>query len=81
MIFDRLIEKNCIETSVADIVCNKHEKVMRWGCSSISIDHGGPPLLTHISPESFNGTLANSAEPDQKPQIAASDQVLHCLLT
>ena len=25
-------------------------------------------------------TLANSADPDQTPQNAASDQVLHCLL-
>ena len=27
------------------------------------------------------GTLANSADPDQTPQNAASDQGLHCLLT
>ena len=26
------------------------------------------------------GTLANSADPDQTPQDAASDQRLHCLL-
>ena len=30
---------------------------------------------------SFCGTLTNSAKPDQTPQNAASDQVLHCLLT
>ena len=29
----------------------------------------------------FCGTSANSAKPDQTPQNAASDQVLHCLLT
>ena len=29
----------------------------------------------------FNGTSANSAEPDQTPQNAASDQALHYLLT
>ena len=28
----------------------------------------------------WTGTLANSAEPDQKLQNAASDQGLHCLL-
>ena len=27
------------------------------------------------------GTLAISADPDQTPQNAASDQALHCLLT
>ena len=27
------------------------------------------------------GTYANSADPDQRPQSAASDQGLHCLLT
>ena len=37
--------------------------------------------LTHISLASFCGTLANSAKPDQTHQNAASDQVLHCLLT
>ena len=38
--------------------------------------------LIHISPWCrFCGTLANSAKPDQMPQNAASDQVLHCLLT
>ena len=29
----------------------------------------------------FCGTSANSAKPDQTPQNAASDQVLHCLQT
>ena len=29
----------------------------------------------------FYGTSTNNAEPDQMPQNAASDQVLHCLLT
>ena len=27
------------------------------------------------------GTYSNSADPDQMPQYAASDQGLHCLLT
>ena len=36
--------------------------------------------LTHLSLGSFYRTLAISAEPDQTPQNAASDQVLHCLL-
>ena len=27
------------------------------------------------------GTYANSVDPDQRPQNAASDQGLHCLLT
>ena len=29
----------------------------------------------------FCGTSANSVKPDQTPQNAASDQVLHCLLS
>ena len=29
----------------------------------------------------FCGTYANSADPDQTPQNAVSDQGLHCLLT
>ena len=33
--------------------------------------------LTHLS----QGAQANSADPDQTPQNAASDQVLRCLLT
>ena len=37
--------------------------------------------LTHINLSSFCGTSANSAKPDQTPQNAASDQVLHCLQT
>ena len=37
--------------------------------------------LTHISLASFCGTSANSAKPDHTPQNAASDQVLHGLLT
>ena len=37
--------------------------------------------LTQISLASFCGTSANSANTDQTPQNAASDQVLHCLLT
>ena len=28
----------------------------------------------------WTGTLVNNAEPDQMPQIVASDQGLHCLL-
>ena len=34
-----------------------------------------------LSLVSFYGTLANSAEPDQMLQNAASGLVLHCLLT
>ena len=30
--------------------------------------------------KTWTGTLANSADPDQTPQNAASDQGLHCLL-
>ena len=37
--------------------------------------------LTHLSLSSFYETLANCAVPDQTPQNAASDQVLHCLLS
>ena len=37
-------------------------------------------ILTHISLVSLFGTKANSADPDQTPQNAASDQGLHCLL-
>ena len=38
--------------------------------------------LTHLSLASFLwDILANSAKPDQTPQNAASDQVLHCLPT
>ena len=37
-------------------------------------------LLTHLSLASCKrGTLANSVDPDQMPQNAASDQGLHCL--
>ena len=36
--------------------------------------------LTHIS-LAFCGTWENSADPDQTPQDAASDQGLHCLFT
>ena len=37
--------------------------------------------LTHISLASFfGGTYANTADPDQTLQNAASDQGLHCLL-
>ena len=37
--------------------------------------------LTHISLASHFWTQANSADPDQTPQNATSDQGLHCLLT
>ena len=37
-------------------------------------------VLTHISLSSFCGTKANSGDPDQTPQNAASDQGLRCLL-
>ena len=36
--------------------------------------------LTYLN-LAFYGTLVDSAEPDQTPQYAASDQVQHCLLT
>ena len=35
--------------------------------------------LTHLRLVSTKGTLANSGDPDQMPQNAASDQGLHCL--
>ena len=35
--------------------------------------------LTHLSLLSPKETLANSVEPDQTPQNAASNQGLHCL--
>ena len=38
-------------------------------------------MLTHISLASFCGTWAKSEKSDQTLQNAASDQVLHCLLT
>ena len=37
--------------------------------------------LTHISRASFLWDMVNSAKPDQMPQNALSDQVLHCFLT
>ena len=40
-----------------------------------------PPVLTHISLVSHFWDEGNSADPDQSPQDAASDQGLHCLLT
>ena len=39
------------------------------------------PALTHISLASFLWDIGQSAKPDQTPQNAASNQVLHCLLT
>ena len=36
-------------------------------------------LLTHCSRETRKRVLGNSADPDQTPQNAASDQGLHCL--
>ena len=36
------------------------------------------PILTR---KPVKGPLANSADPDQKPDDVASDQGLHCLLT
>ena len=41
-------------------------------CSDLS-------LLTHLCLASHKGTLANSVDPDQTLQNAASDQGLHCL--
>ena len=37
-------------------------------------------LLTHISKRPFCGAWANSGDPDQTPQNAASDQGLNCFL-
>ena len=34
--------------------------------------------LTHLCLPSTKGTLANSVDPDQTPQNAASDKGLHC---
>ena len=45
------------------------EKIVYWHTTNTN--------LTHISLAPFYGTSAYSAEPDQTPQIAASDQVLH----
>ena len=39
--------------------------------------HSG--ILTHICPRPIKGTLANTVDPNQTPQNAASDQGLHCL--
>ena len=36
--------------------------------------------LSHLSLASFYGILANSAEPDQMPQNATSDQVIQIVL-
>ena len=47
------------------------------------------PILVTVTSEcsvkgfickTWTGTLANSADPDQTPQYATSDQGLHCLL-
>ena len=35
--------------------------------------------VTRFICKTWTGTLANSADPDQTPQNAASDQSLHCL--
>ena len=48
--------------------------------SLIIIPHPGP-LLTHLSLASFLWDTGKQWKPDQKPHNAASDQVLHCLLT
>ena len=44
-----------------------------------------PTMVFKTTERSFNpykpGTYANSANPDQTPQNAASDPGLHCLLT
>ena len=37
-----------------------------------------PPLTVYVQ-RPVKGTLANSVEPDQTPQNAASGQGLHCL--
>ena len=39
------------------------------------------PGLTHMSLATFCGTWANSGDPDQTPQYAASGQGLHWMLT
>ena len=36
-------------------------------------------MLNHCNLETLNGYVANSADPDQMPQTAASDHGLHCL--
>ena len=56
---------------LANNVVSSCDKSMYSKCSSIS--------LVCLSP--FCGTKANSADPDQTPQNAASDQGPHCLLT
>ena len=38
-------------------------------------------MLTHISLAFFSWDAGNSADPDQTPLYAVSDQELHCLLT
>ena len=45
------------------------------------ISNASKVLNTHLNLASFYRTPTNSAEPDQTPQNAASDQVQHCLLT
>ena len=61
-------------------------KIIIWGGirSDIRFEYSHIILGLHISPfepSVLFGTSANSAEPDQTPQNAASDQGLHCLLT
>ena len=38
-------------------------------------------VIKRVIGKTWTGTLANSADPDQTPQNAASDQGLLCLLT
>ena len=47
----------------------------------IMIKMQGVIIHVHVSLASIYGTPENSAELDQTPQDAVSDQVLHCLLT
>ena len=48
----------------------------------LTIEYMGPVFsINPFKPSVLYGTWANSAEPDQRPQNVASDQVLHCLLT
>ena len=37
-------------------------------------------VMSEVIRKTWTGKLANSADPDQMPQNAVSDQVLHCLL-
>ena len=46
---------------------------------TVEIQLNEKPLCRTLKALPINGTLANSVDPDQTPQTAASDQGLHCL--